>query len=47
MSKMLYGIVFEELFFVGVVEYFEEDLVYLLVKLGWKGYLVVYSNRIK
>ena len=47
MSKMLSGTALEELFFVGIVEHFEEDLAYLSAKLGWKGYPVVHSNRTK
>ena len=45
MHQMLEGVALEDLFFVGLVEHFEEDLAYLATKLGWKNFSVPHSNR--
>lgn len=45
MSKMLAGIELEQLYFVGIVEHFEEDMAYLAKKLGWGNYTIPHVNR--
>lgn len=45
MSRMLDGIELEDLYFVGIVEHFEEDVAYLAEKLGWGNYSIPHINR--
>lgn len=45
MSKMLQGASLEDFKFVGVVEHFEEDLIYLSKMLGWRDFTIPHSNR--
>lgn len=47
MSKFLGEINLEDLYFVGVLEYFKEDLEYLSGMLGWKSYSMAKVNKTK
>ncbi|RMG05891.1 MAG: hypothetical protein D6726_00495 [Nitrospirae bacterium] len=44
MSKFLEGLNLEDLLFVGIQEYFSEDLDYLAEVLGWEGYEEYFHN---
>ena len=44
-TQFLEGAKLEDLYFVGIVEHFEEDLAYLSQLMGWKNYQVPHLNR--
>ncbi len=45
MAYYLKGIPLESLFFVGILEHFEEDLAFLAKRLGWKEYPIPHLNK--